>query len=180
MHSELADPRPAHSMLHRTACNPGSRRRWPKWLHLQLCKAPPLVMSPPPSCEPRPLCLPHPGLHFRRRPLEFTPPDARGPALRLPRACFRGGAWGLWVLLKGPSRSGRTSYFSALSVTPQGVSARPSRSLESASQGTVLAAESWHREPEAPPTLGCSPLLYKERCILAGCSTQVQEILCAG
>lgn len=58
-------------------------------------------------------------------------------------------------MLKVCPRCGRTS-FSAPSVPRQGVSAKLSRSLERASLDTVMAAESWHQEPEAPPTLGGS------------------------
>lgn len=144
------------------------------------CMAPPLHMAPLLSCRARPQCLPHPGFHFRRKLLRSHDPRRERPrptstASRLP-------GWGVRVVCypRGCPRCGRISFLSDLSVPLQGVSVRPSRSLARAGQGTVLVAESWHREPEAPPTSDCSLPLYKERCGPGGCSAQVKEMQSPG
>jgi hypothetical protein len=141
-----------------------------QWLHLQLGKAPPLDRAPPLSCEPRPPSMPHPGLHFRRRLLRSHAPRLERPRPTSTASLLPGWSVRVVCYFKGCGRRGRTSAFSAPSVPPQGVSVELSRSLEGAGHGTVLAAESWHREPEAPPTLDCSLPLYQERRGPAGCS----------
>lgn len=67
------------------------------------------------------------------------------------------------VMLKVCLLCGRTSFLLPvylLKVRARGLLG----SLERARQDTVMAAESWHREPEAPPTWGCSLPLYKKPC----------------
>lgn len=117
-------------------------------------------MVPPLSCEPPQLGLPHPGLHFRRGTLRSHAPRRERPRPTSTASLLPGWGVRLACFAQGLSLLCELLRFFAPTVPLQGVSARSFRSLGRAGQGTVMAAELRHPEPEAPPTLCCGlPLL---------------------
>lgn len=148
-------------------------------LHLQPCRGPASKHGSAPQLRAAAAGPAAPWTSFPAQAASKSRPRAPEAPPHVYRESASGVGREASVLCSGavPAVGARLPFF-ALSVPLQGVSARSSRPLGRAGQGTVMAvmAGLWHPEHEASPTLLCSLALNWERGGPAACSVRVQKI----